>query len=103
GAFDLADLVGQCRAAVQQLQQFAIDRVDLGAKLAQVLRHQASPSAPAASGTSPSASAAAASFSTMRCSPLSLEPSSSPISVTPCVARPSSRISLTRVRTSTPL
>ena len=34
---------------------------------------------------------------------LRLAPSSSPIKVTPCVARPSSRISLTRVRTSTPL
>ncbi len=34
-----------------------------------------------------------ASFSTMRCRPISCAPSSSAISVTPCVARPSSRIS----------
>ena len=59
------------------------------------------PRAGAVSADSPSAGLA--SFSTMRCSPLSLEPSSRPISVTPWVARPSSRISLTRVRTSTPL
>ena len=44
-----------------------------------------------------------ASFSTMRCRPESSEPSSNPISVTPWVARPISRISLTRVRTSTPV
>ena len=44
-----------------------------------------------------------ASFSTMRCRPISLAPSSRAIRVTPCVARPISRISATRVRTSTPL
>ena len=43
-----------------------------------------------------------ASFSTMRCRLISLAPSSSAMRVTPCVARPSSRISATRVRTSTP-
>ncbi|MNT88172.1 hypothetical protein D3C72_2286890 [compost metagenome] len=38
----------------------------------------------------------------MRCKPDSLVPSSTLISVTPCVARPISRISPTRVRISTP-
>src|SRR5512147_1036879 len=45
---------------------------------------------------------ASLSRSTTRCSPDSVVPSSSAISVTPCVARPISRISATRVRISTP-
>ncbi len=51
-------------------------------------------------GSSPASGLA--SFSAMRCKPMSLVPLSSAIRVTPCVARPSSRISPTRVRTSTP-
>ena len=39
----------------------------------------------------------------MRCKPESLAPASKFISVTPWVARPISRISATRVRTSTPV
>jgi hypothetical protein len=35
GALDLADLVGQRGAAIQQRQQFAVDRVDAGAELGQ--------------------------------------------------------------------
>ena len=37
------------------------------------------------------------------CTPLGTSPSSSPISVTPCVARPTTRTSAMRVRTSVPV
>src|SRR5690606_19710973 len=68
-------------------------------------RHHAAGSASPPSLVSPFSppSGMLASFSTMRCRPESSSPSSSEISVTPCVARPISRISATRVRTSTPL
>src|SRR5690606_36939328 len=59
-----------------------------------------SPSASGASASSPSMSSA--SLSTTRRTPDRLLPSSTLINVTPCVARPISRISPTRVRTSTP-
>ena len=101
GALDFAHFVGERGPPVQQTQELAVDLVDFDAQVTQAPAHQPPPSGPAVSAASPSEGLA--SFSTIRCRPLSFDPSSSPISVTPCVARPSSRISLTRVRTSTPL
>src|SRR5690606_23404112 len=60
------------------------------------------PSPPSPGSSPPSSSSASASLSTTRRTPDRLLPSSTLISVTPCVARPISRISATRVRTSTP-
>src|SRR5690606_26071679 len=125
-ALDLAHLLRAEGAGIEQVEDLGIDRVDALAQPRQprvdalariagnVLAHgagaplvspESSPvpsSPPRAPLPLPSSPPSGSSVSTTRWTPASESPSSSEIRVTPWVARPISRISETRVRTSTP-
>src|SRR5690606_12852730 len=121
---DLSDLLGAHAARIEQVEHLRIDGVDPVAQLEQarvgpgririgggVRAHDPdnpssgpglSSRSPSGPPCSPSCSPSGSSVSTTRCTPESESPSSTEIRVTPWVARPISRISTTRVRTSTP-